>query len=57
MPAITINPRNTSMPFIFFFEKKGSNKAVKKPVAEKQTSATEIFAYLIDPGKSQNIFY
>ena len=49
MPAITINPNKTSIKFIFFLKNKGSNKAVKKPVAEKQTSAIETFAYLIEP--------
>jgi hypothetical protein len=37
------------MALILFLEKKGSNKAVKKPVAEKQTRATETFAYLMEP--------
>jgi len=27
----------------------GSNKAVKKPIDEKQTKATETLAYLIEP--------
>lgn len=49
MPAITSNPKKTSVILIGRRNNNGSKNAVKKPTAAKQTSATDTFAYLIEP--------
>ena len=51
MPAITNSPSNNSTMLNFLRITNGSNTAVKKPTAEKQTNATETLANLTEPKK------
>src|SRR5690242_11308169 len=49
MPVMTRMPRKISRKFIFLRWISGSNIAVKKPVAEKQTRATGFFTAILEP--------
>ena len=49
MPKIVMMPSSKPIQLTRFRNMSGSNMAVKKPIAEKQTSATDTFAYFIDP--------
>ena len=49
MPASVMIPKKSSAKSNFFRNRSGSNIDVKKPVAEKQTSATDTFEYFIEP--------
>jgi hypothetical protein len=51
MPAITSSPSNNSTTLNFLRTIIGSNTAVKKPTAEKQTNATDMLANLMEPKK------
>ena len=51
MPAITNSPSNNSITLNFLRTINGSNTAVKKPTAEKQTNATDTFENLMEPKK------
>ena len=51
MPAITNSPSNNSTTLNFRRMINGSNTAVKKPTAEKQTNATDTLANLMEPKK------